>query len=167
MTVLEPNDYQEKQNEFSPSSVDLPDGLKIAQRMGLLQQEFPMLCRSGIIAADPLENIASFRNEIHVDYFYLGIFPRSLDRAIGDRTKGRVSIAILQEKDRMKENAKKIRAVWRKYKGLSSILSECMQRAIGASLYDKKRIIDEEFPERAKVLERRGERAKKEKIRTA
>jgi len=34
--------------------------------------------------------------------------------AIGDWTKGRVSTAILQEKDRMKENAKKIRTVWRK-----------------------------------------------------
>jgi len=98
-TILEPSDWQEKQNEFSPSSVDLPDGIKIAHRMGILQQEFPMLCRSGIIPADPLENIASFRNESRVDYIYPRIFPRSLDRAIGDWTKGRVSIAIIQEKD--------------------------------------------------------------------
>jgi len=120
-----------------------------------------MLCRSGIIAADPLENIASFRNESHVDFIYLGNFPRSLDRAIGDWTKGRVSIAMLQEKDRMKANAKKIRALWRKYKGLSSILAECMQRAIGASLNDRMRMLEEEFPEQAKELNDEGKERRK------
>jgi len=43
--------------------------------------------------------------------------------ATGDWTKGRVSIAILEEKERMKENAKMIRALWRKCKGLISILA--------------------------------------------
>ena len=52
----------------------------------------------------------------------------------------------------MKQNAKKIRALWRKYKGLNSILVECMQRAIGASLNDRKRMLEEEFPEQAKEL---------------
>jgi len=44
---------------------------------------------------------------------------------------------MLQNKEWMKENAEEIRTLWRKYKGLSSVLAECMQRAIGASLYDK------------------------------
>ena len=52
----------------------------------------------------------------------------------------------------MKENAKKIRALWRKYKGLNSILAECMQRAIGVSLNERKRMLEEEFPEQAKEL---------------
>ena len=56
-TIPEPSDWREKQNEFSPSSRDLPDAMDIAHRMGTLQQEFPLLCRTGIIAADPDENI--------------------------------------------------------------------------------------------------------------
>jgi len=51
--ILEPRNWQEKQNDFSPSSENLPEEEKIAHRMGLLQQEFPMLCRTGITAADP------------------------------------------------------------------------------------------------------------------
>jgi len=64
----------------------------------------------------------------------------------------------------MKENAKKIRALWRKYKGLNSILAECMQRAIGACLNERKR---GRIPGAGKGVERRGERAKKDKIRNA
>ena len=120
--------------------------------MGMLQHESPLLCRAGIIAADPPENIGSFRNESHADFIHLDIFPRSLDRAIRDRIKGRVSVAMLHEKDKKKENAEQIRALWRKYKGMNSILAECMQRAIGATLHDKNHMLDEEFPEQAQVL---------------
>jgi len=80
---------------------------KIAHKMGLLQQEFPMLCGSGIIAADPYEIIGCSMRENHVDLIYLGIFPRSLDRAIEDWTRGRVSIAMLQETDRMKKRLRR------------------------------------------------------------
>jgi len=75
--------------------------------MGLLQLEFPKLCRKGLIAADPNEIIGCSMRENHVDFIYLGIFPRSLDRAIEDWTRGRVSIAMLQEKDRMNERLKR------------------------------------------------------------
>ena len=61
-------------NSIRARTVDLPDGINIAHRMGTLQQEFPMLCRTGITAADPLENIGSFRNESHVDFIYLASF---------------------------------------------------------------------------------------------
>ena len=82
--------------------------------MGMLQQEFPLL-GAGIIAADPLENIGSFRNESRVDFIHLGIFPRLLDGVIRDWTKDRVSIAVLHEKDTQKENAEQmLRALWRK-----------------------------------------------------
>ena len=96
-TILEPYDWQKMQNELSPSSADLPDEEKIAHRMGLIQLEFPMLCRAGLIAADPHEIIGASLDENHVDFIYLGIFPRSLDRAIGDWTRGHVSIAMLQD----------------------------------------------------------------------
>jgi len=76
--------WQERQNDFSPSSVDIPEKEKIAHRMGLLQQEFSMLCGSRIIAADPYEIIGCSMRENRVDFIYLGIFPRSLDRAIED-----------------------------------------------------------------------------------
>jgi len=99
-----------------------------------------MLCRAGLIAADPHEIIDVSLGENNVDFIYLGIFPRSLDRAIEDWTSGQVGIAMLQEKKGIKVKAEEIRTLWRKYKGLSSVLAECMQRAmqraIGASLYD-------------------------------
>jgi len=66
----------------------------------------------------------------------------------------------------MKENAKQIRALWRKYKGLSSILTECMQRAIRASLNDRMHMLEEEFPKQAKELNDRA-RAKKDNIQNA
>jgi len=131
-TVFEPGDWQEYRNDFSPSSVDLKE--KIAHRMGLLQQEFPILCRTGIITADPYEIIECSMRENRVDFIYLGIFSRSLDRTIEDWTRGCVSIAMFQEKDRMKEKAEEIRTLWRQYKSLSSVLVECMQRAIRAIL---------------------------------
>ena len=63
-TILEPNEWQEYQRKLSPSSVDLPDEEKIAHRMGTLQIEFPMLCRTGLIAADPDEIIGVSRVKI-------------------------------------------------------------------------------------------------------
>ena len=66
--------------------------------MGLLQLEFPKLCRTGLIAADPHEIIGVSLGENHVDFMYLGIFPRSLDRAIEDWTRCHVGIAMLQNK---------------------------------------------------------------------
>jgi len=143
-TILEPNEWQEYHHELSPSSVDLPDEEKIAHRMGTLQIEFPKLCRAGLIAADPHEIIGVSVSENHVDFIYLGIFPRSLDRAIEDRTRGHVGIAMLQDKERVKEKAEEIRTLWRKYKGLSSVLAECMQRAIGACLHDRMNMLEED-----------------------
>ena len=119
-TILEPNVWQERQNELSPSSVDLPEKEKIAHRMGTLQLEFPKLCRTGLIAAAPHEIIGVSLGENHVDFIYLGIFPRSLDRAIEDWTRGHVGIAMLQNKEWMKEKAEEIRTLGRKYIGLSS-----------------------------------------------
>jgi len=76
---------------------------------------------------------------------------RVLDEMRGRTHKPVVIMARnMQSEIRMKENAKNIRALWRKYKGLSSILAECMQRAIGASMNDRKRMLEEEFPEQAK-----------------
>jgi len=111
-----------------------------------------------------------FYEKKHVDFIYMGIFPRSLDRAIEDWTRGRVSIAMLQEKDRTKEKAEEIRTLWRKYKSLSSVLAECMQRAIGASLHDRMSMLEEEFPILAKELndevkERRKNRSETRKER--
>jgi len=63
-TILEPHAWQEYQHEFSPSSVDLPEEEKIAPRIGTLQIEFPMLCRTGLIAADPDEIIGVSRVKI-------------------------------------------------------------------------------------------------------
>ena len=51
-----------------------------------------------LIAADPHEIIGVSLGENHVDFIYLGIFPRSLDRAIEDWTRGHVSKAMLQDK---------------------------------------------------------------------
>jgi len=94
--ILEPRNWLEKQNNSSPSSINLPEEKKIAQRIGLLQQEFPMLCRTGIITAN--EIIVCSMKKNHVDFIYLGIFPRSLDRTIEDWTRDRVSIAMLKRK---------------------------------------------------------------------
>ena len=70
----------------------------------------------------------------------------------------------------MKVKAEEMHTLWRKYKGLSSVLAECMQRAIGASLYDRMSMLEEEFPERAKELndevkERRKNRSETRKER--
>jgi len=92
----------------------------------LLQIEFPKLCRTRLIAADPNEIIGVSLGENHVDFIYLGIFPRSLDRAIEDWTRGHVSIAMPQDKKGIKVKAEEIRTLWRKYKDLSSVLAECM-----------------------------------------
>ena len=94
--ILEPRNWLEKQNNSSPSSINLPEEKKIAQRIGLLQQEFPMLCRTGIITAN--EIIVCSMKKNHVDFIYLGIFPRSLDRTIEDWIRDRVSIAMLKRK---------------------------------------------------------------------
>jgi len=87
-----------------------------------------------LIAADPHEIIGVSLGENHVDFIYLGIFPRSLDRAIEDSTRGHVGMAMLQDKKWINVKAEEIRTLWRKYKDLSSVLAECIQRAIGASL---------------------------------
>ena len=90
--------------------------------------------RDLLIAADPHEIIGVSLGENHVDFIYLGIFPRSLDRAIEDSTRGHVGMAMLQDKKWINVKAEEIRTLWRKYKDLSSVLAECIQRAIGASL---------------------------------
>ena len=135
--------------------------------MGTLQIEFPMLWRTGLIEADPHEIIGVSLGENHVDFIYLGIFPRSLDRAIEDWTRVHVSIAMLQDKKGIAVKAEEIRTLWSKYKGLSSVLAECMQRAIGASLYDRMNMLEKEFPDRAKELNDEMKERRKNKSDTA
>ena len=73
-TILEPNDWQEYQHELSTSSKNRPANERIAHRMGTRQIKFPMLYRTGLIAADPHEIIGVSLGENHVDFIYLGIF---------------------------------------------------------------------------------------------
>ena len=75
---------------------------------------------------------------------------------------------MLQDKKEMKVKAEEIRTLWRKYKGLSSVLAECMQRAIvGASLYARMNMLEKEFPERAKELNDEMKERTKNKSDTA
>ena len=66
----------------------------------------------------------------------------------------------------MKEKAEEIRTLWRQYKSLSSVLAECMQRAIGASLYDRMRMLEKEFPKRTKELNDEGKERRKNRSET-
>jgi len=64
------------------------------------------------------------------------------------------------------KKAEEIRTLWRKYKGLSSVLAEWMQRAIRACLYDRMNMLEEEFPEQAKELNDEVKERRKNKSET-